>query len=103
MKARQSSVFVEYDQGRLLSASTALVLLLCIIRLPQHLGRDCATVGKETCNQIRDNVGDCLIVKEPNPISLKFCGTREGESNGSFQHLVHHSSIKKHLSAGLKK
>ena len=28
---------------------------------------------------------------------------QEGKSNGPFQHLVHPSSIKKHMSAGLKK
>ena len=37
------------------------------------------------------------------PQFFKFRGTREGKSNGPFQHLVHPSSIKKHLSAGLKK
>ena len=75
VKARQSSVFVEYDQRGLLPASTALVLLLCVIRLPQHLGRDCATVGKETCNQIRNTVDKQSVwasFGHPNPQKLPF-------------------------------
>ena len=46
------------------------------------------------------------IVREPNckkGLEFRVGGTREGKSNGPFQHLVHPSSIKKHLSTRLKK